>query len=73
MLKSIKVEEAVYNKLDELRGKRETFSQVVGRLIVIKEGIAGLVNVLEGNKAYAEYTAKKLETPGPAAPAQNSG
>uniref|UniRef100_A0A6H1ZSG1 Putative antitoxin n=1 Tax=viral metagenome TaxID=1070528 RepID=A0A6H1ZSG1_9ZZZZ len=39
MSKTIKVEEKVYNRLDQLRGKRETFSDVVDKLLTTKEGV----------------------------------
>ena len=38
MSKSIKLEDQVYHQLDELRGKRETFSDVVAKLLTTKEG-----------------------------------
>ncbi len=33
MSKTIKLEDSVYNALDAARGKRETFSETVGKLI----------------------------------------
>jgi len=33
MSKSVKLDDRVYQELDQLRGKRETFSQAVGRLV----------------------------------------
>lgn len=33
MSKSIKIEDDVYQDLDDMRGKRDTFSQVISRLI----------------------------------------
>ena len=35
MSKTIRVDDQVYNELEELRGKRETFSQVIERLLAI--------------------------------------
>ncbi|MBA7585856.1 hypothetical protein ES708_27846 [subsurface metagenome] len=35
MSRAIKVEDKVYDQLDELRGKRETFSAVVARLLIV--------------------------------------
>lgn len=35
MSKTIRVENGVYNELEELRDKRETFSEVIGRLLSI--------------------------------------
>lgn len=37
--KSIKIEEPVYRRLDAVRGKGETFSQVIERLLKIVEYI----------------------------------
>lgn len=37
--KSIKIEEPVYHRLDAVRGKGETFSQVIERLLSIVEYI----------------------------------
>ena len=37
--KSIKIEEPVYRRLDAVRGKGETFSQVIERLLSIVEAI----------------------------------
>lgn len=37
--KSIKIEEPVYYRLDAVRGKGETFSQVIERLLSIVEAI----------------------------------
>lgn len=39
MKKTIKVEDKVYHQLDRLRGKRETFSDVVAKLLTTKEGV----------------------------------
>ena len=53
--KTIKLEEDTYHQLDQLRRKRETFSEAVKRLILLREGMLGLSSVLGGFKAYAEY------------------
>ena len=37
--KSIKIEESVYRRLDAVRGKGETFSQVIDRLLNIVEAV----------------------------------
>jgi len=39
MSKTIKLDEQVYQELDQLREKRETFSQAVGRLISLYQAI----------------------------------
>ncbi|MBA7686612.1 hypothetical protein ES703_95062 [subsurface metagenome] len=43
MSKTIKLEDQVYNRLEELRGKRETFSQCVARLLEISRKVASLM------------------------------
>jgi len=53
MSKTIKIEDKVYQKLDEIRGKRETFSQVVERLLTIREGLAGIGTLL--NLGHFQY------------------
>jgi len=45
MQKTIKVEDRVYQQLDQLRGKRETFSDVVARLLTTKEGVDTLLEI----------------------------
>ena len=39
MSKAIKISEKAYNQLEELRSKRETFSDVVDKLLTTKEGV----------------------------------
>lgn len=55
MLKTIKVSPVVYARLENFRGKHETFSQAVDRLLVIREGLYTLSNVVSGTKAYGEW------------------
>lgn len=43
MLKSIKVKPLVYEELDKLREKRESFSETIGRLIRVYKGLLGIV------------------------------
>lgn len=45
MNKTIKLENQVYFQLDNLRGKRETFSDVVARLLTTKEGVDTLLGI----------------------------
>ena len=45
MSKTIKVEVKVYNQLDQLRGRRETFSDVVAKLLTTKEGVDTLLGI----------------------------
>lgn len=46
MDRTIKLREDVYNRLEEVRGKRETFSEAVGRLLFIRDTIAGVADTL---------------------------
>ena len=42
MIKTIKLAEPVYHRLDAIRGKRESFSQAVERLLFIRDQFANL-------------------------------
>lgn len=55
MSRQIRVEESVYERLAELRGRDETFSDVIGRLVGSRETICNLINVLEGVIRYREW------------------
>ncbi|MBA7699768.1 hypothetical protein ES703_108471 [subsurface metagenome] len=46
MSKTIKVEDKVYHRLDELREKRETFSEVVQRLLDLHVMLTDVSKVL---------------------------
>ena len=59
--KTIKLEEPVYHRLDQFRGKRETFSQAVERLLTLLDRVGELRSVLEGQIEYAEFKRKQLE------------
>jgi len=59
--KTVKLEEPVYNRLDQFRGKRETFSQAVERLLTLLDRVGELRSVLEGQIEYAEFKRKQLE------------
>jgi len=45
--KNIQLSYEVYTKLETFRGKRETFSEAVGRLLTLLEKVGELRNVLE--------------------------
>ena len=55
MAKTIKLDNQVHQDLEELRGKRETFSQVVARLVNFHREIA---------RAVWGYTGEHPRTPG---------
>lgn len=55
MSKSIKLENKVYYKLEEVREKRETFSQAVEKLLDFKRALLAAVDLADGQKAYQEF------------------
>lgn len=55
MSKTIKLENQVYFKLDSLRGKRETFSEVVAKLLTTKEGFDTMFQLWYGSRAESEF------------------
>jgi len=61
MSKTIKLEDQVYGKLDEFRGKHETYSQAVERLLELLSKVGELRSILEGQVNYAQFKATKLE------------
>jgi len=46
MSHTIKLEDQVYHRLERFRGKRETFSQAVERLLAAKEKGEELIDIL---------------------------
>ena len=50
MNKTIKLENQVYYRLDQLRGKRETFSDVVAKLLTTKEGADTIARIWQGRQ-----------------------
>ena len=62
MSKSVKLAEDVYKNLDEARGKGETFSQVVSRLLDLRLMLLLADPILRGQKAYQDWKdAKKRQ------------
>jgi len=47
--KLIRIHEDTYNRLEALRGKRETFNEVVGRLCSVMETIKAIPDTLGPN------------------------
>ena len=47
MSKTIKLEDQVYHQLDDLRGKRDSFSDVVAKLLTTKAGVDTMVEIWE--------------------------
>lgn len=61
MSKTIRLEDEVYNDLDEIREKRETFSQVVARIIRVYATIKDVSDNL-GPDHYLKGEASKTST-----------
>ena len=59
MSKTVKLEDKTYQALEKFRGKRETFSGAVDRLITIKDGVGVMVDVLEGNQKFVDLVEAK--------------
>ncbi len=60
MSKAIKVEDQVYQELDQIRSKGETFSQVVGRLLEARVKMLEMLSMVEGVLRYQEWKQKQL-------------
>jgi len=60
MGKTIRLEASVYGRLEQFRDKRETYSDAVGRLLTIRDGLASLTRTIEGVTEYAEFQRRKL-------------
>ncbi len=52
VIKNIALEIEVYTRLEGFRGKRETFSEAVDRLLTMLEKVGELRDVLEGQIAF---------------------
>jgi predicted CopG family antitoxin len=61
MSKQIRVDDKVYEELDNLRQKHETFSQVIASLISTRVTIFEFINNLEGMVKYNEWRANRLQ------------
>jgi predicted CopG family antitoxin len=66
MSKSIKVTEEVYQELRELQRTRETYNDVIARLIAVDKGLMGLYTVVGGVQAFADWQKGQLKTETPA-------
>ena len=55
MPKSIKLEEKVHKDLDDIRYRRETFSQAVERLIKLRNKVYDLERLVGGRYSTTEY------------------
>lgn len=61
MSKTIKLEDKIYHQLDQLRGKRETFSDVVAKLLTTKEGFDTMLDLWYGPRPEGDERAKRYE------------
>jgi len=61
MSKTVKLDDATYDKLERFRGKRETFSEAVERLLNIRDALGKLEDILEGQVRFREEQREKLE------------
>ena len=61
MSKAIKVEDQVYQGLDKIRGKGETFSQVVETLLNGRKTVLNFLEILEGTYNFREWQRQELE------------
>ena len=62
MSKVIKVEGKIYDELDRLRGRRQTFSQVIEELLIARER---LVELYQGLQPQSLYRDQAHEAPAP--------
>ena len=61
MSKTIKLDDVVYDKLTGLMRPKETYSQVVERVLMMFDKLGDLRNVLEGAIEYRKGQAERLE------------
>lgn len=58
MSKMIKLDDQVYNRLENFRNKGETFSEAVERLLEFPRRIRDAINIVKGQQAYQEWLQK---------------
>ena len=61
MSKVIKVDDQVYEDLDKLRVKGETFGEIIAMLLNARIRVLELWSILEGQLKYSEYREQKLK------------
>jgi predicted CopG family antitoxin len=61
MSKTVKLENAVYFRLDQLREKRETFSECVARLIALEDQVRKITDSLGTTLYPGDRTQNKKE------------
>ena len=60
MSRAIKVEDHVYQELDTIRDKGETFSQIIERLLQARLEMFKMLSMVEGVLRYQEWKQKLL-------------
>ncbi|MBA7545292.1 hypothetical protein ES705_37658 [subsurface metagenome] len=60
MSRAIKVEDQVYDELDSIRTKGQTFSQVIEELLACRLKLFETLNMIEGQLRYQEWKQKEL-------------
>jgi len=63
MSKAIKLDDQVYEDLDALRGKGETFGQVVEGLMGTRARLCQFLDAVEGSIKFREWQIDRLRTP----------
>ncbi len=58
MSHSIKVQDKEFEELQKIQGPRETYNDVVSRLLDIYRMLRGVEPMLSGHKAYQEFLAR---------------
>jgi predicted CopG family antitoxin len=61
MSKTIKLEDKVYDKLTGLMGAKETYSQVVERILILFDKMGDLRDILEGAIAFRKGQQERLK------------
>ena len=61
MPRNIQLSDEVYTRLESFRGKRETFSEAVDRLLSLLGKVGELRMILEGSVKYDEWKRSELE------------
>ncbi|MCK4721781.1 MAG: hypothetical protein KAT75_00685 [Dehalococcoidia bacterium] len=61
MSRAIKVDDKVYDQLDVLKGKGETFSQVIEIILVARGMIFNMLGALETHLQYREWQQQRLQ------------
>ena len=65
MGKNIKITDEVHRKLDNFRGKDETFSMAIDNLLVARLEICALITVIEGMIRYRQFQFEQLQKQSP--------